>query len=249
MVTVRCGDRVFAQVAAIIFDKDGTLANSQAYLRCIGQKRADLLGQQVPGLQLTVRQTLGLLEGDRVNPAGLLAVGSRSENEIAVAAAIAHTGKGWIEALAIAQAVFLEVDQQMPRKAHLTTLFPGSLQLLQTLHGAGLKLAILSSDTTPKIQDFAATYGLTPYLHVQMGAQPGISKPDPRLLHQACAELAVLPAQTLVVGDSQADMQLAKQGGAIAAIGVTWGWDLPVQLPDADVLIDRWEDLQLCPDA
>lgn len=249
MVTMRCGDRVFAQVAAIIFDKDGTLANSQAYLRRIGQKRADLLGQQVPGLQLTVRQTLGLLEGDRVNPAGLLAVGSRRENEIAVAAAIAHTGKGWIEALAIAQAVFLEVDQQMPRKALLTTLFPESLQLLQTLHGAGLKLAILSSDTTPKIQDFAATYGLTPYLHVQMGAQPGISKPDPRLLHQACAELAVLPAQTLVIGDSQADMQLAKQGGAIAAIGVTWGWDLPVQLPDADVLIDRWNDLQLRPDA
>jgi phosphoglycolate phosphatase len=247
MATIRCGDRVFTQVAAIIFDKDGTLANSQAYLREIGQKRAVFIDQQIPGLQPTLWQTFGLLDGDRVHPAGLLAVGSRRENEIAVAAAIAHAGKGWIEALAIAQATFLQVDQQMPRKADLTTLFPGSLPLIQTLHSAGLKLAILSSDTTPKIQDFAQTYGLTPYLHLQMGAQPGMSKPDPRLLHQACAELSVLPAQTLVIGDSSADMQLAKQGGAIAAIGVTWGWDLPVQLLDADVLLDRWDDLQLLP--
>ena len=247
MATIRCGDRVFDQVKAIIFDKDGTLANSQAYLRTIGQKRADFVDQQILGLKANLWQTFGLIGGDRINPAGLLAVGSRRENEIAVAAAIAGTGKGWIEALAIAQAAFIQVDQYMPRKADLTTLFPGSLSLIQTLHHAGVKLAILSSDITPNIQDFAQTYGLTPYLHLQLGVQPGITKPDPRLLQQACAELAVLPAQTLVIGDSSADMQLARQGGAIAAIGVTWGWDLPVQLPDADVLLDRWGDLQLLP--
>jgi phosphoglycolate phosphatase len=245
VATIRCGSRVFEQVDAIVFDKDGTLANSQAYLRKMGQQRAYWVDQQIPGLQAVLWQTFGLIEGDRVHPAGLLAVGSRRENEIAVAAAIAHHGKGWIDALAIAQATFLQVDQQTPRKADLTTLFPGSLELIQTLHRAGLKLAILSSDTTPKVQDFATTYGIAPYLQVQMGAQPGISKPDPRLLHQVCTELQVQPERTLVIGDSSADMQLAKRGGAIAAIGVTWGWDLPVQLPDADVLLDRWEQVGL----
>jgi phosphoglycolate phosphatase len=247
LVTLRCGRYLFHNVEAVVFDKDGTLANSQAYLRAMGQKRTDLLDRQIPGLQTTLWKMLGLVEGDRVDPAGLLAVGSRRENEIAVAAAIAHTGRSWTEALAIAQAAFLEVDQHMPRKADLTTLFPGTLPFVQTLHGVGLKLAILSADTTPKVKDFTQNYGLTAYFQLQMGAQVGISKPDPRLLDQACVELDVLPTQILVIGDSSADMQLAKRGGAMAAIGVTWGWDLPVQLPDADVMIDHWDEITVLP--
>jgi phosphoglycolate phosphatase len=48
------------------------------------------------------------IEGDTLDPTGLMAVGSRRENEIAAAAYIAETGRGWIESLAIARSAFEE---------------------------------------------------------------------------------------------------------------------------------------------
>ncbi|NES97898.1 MAG: HAD family hydrolase, partial [Desertifilum sp. SIO1I2] len=33
MVTIQCGDRIFENIQAIIFDKDGTLAHSEHFLR------------------------------------------------------------------------------------------------------------------------------------------------------------------------------------------------------------------------
>ncbi|MFM7574717.1 MAG: hypothetical protein ACKO4S_16540, partial [Snowella sp.] len=58
MVTIRCGDRagigsavrVFKNIEAVIFDKDGTLEDSQAYLRELGIKRARLIDAQIPGI-------------------------------------------------------------------------------------------------------------------------------------------------------------------------------------------------------
>ncbi|MCY7275077.1 MAG: HAD-IA family hydrolase, partial [Phormidesmis sp. CAN_BIN44] len=71
----------------------------------------------------------------------------------------------------------------------------------------------------------------------------GLSKPDPRLLHLACRELTVSPAATLVIGDSSADIELAKRGGAIGAVGVTWGGTHPNQLANADVIVDRFDEI------
>jgi len=51
MATIQCGDVTFTAIAAVIFDKDGTLADSQDYLRNLGQKRARLIDAQIPGVQ------------------------------------------------------------------------------------------------------------------------------------------------------------------------------------------------------
>ena len=106
LVTIRCGDpagicsavRVFRNIEAVIFDKDGTLEDSQSYLRELGIKRARLIDAQIPGIGEPLLMAFGM-QNNQLDPAGLMAVGSRHENEIAAAAYIAETGRSWFESL------------------------------------------------------------------------------------------------------------------------------------------------------
>jgi len=93
-------------------------------------------------------------------------VGSRRETEIAAAAYIAETGRGWLESLAIARRAFEEADHCW----HCTfTAVCGSLEVLKYLSEAGLKLAILSAATTQRVQAFVQRHQLGNYVQVQMG--------------------------------------------------------------------------------
>ncbi len=49
------------------------------------------------------------------------------------------------------------------------------------------------------------------------------SKPDPSMVHQAMSETGARPEQTVVIGDTTYDMQMALNARA-KAVGVTWGY-------------------------
>ncbi len=244
MATITCGAIAFDAIAAVIFDKDGTLADSQAFLRNLGQKRARLVDAQVPGVEAPLLLAFGL-EGDRLDPAGLMAIGTRQENEIAAAAYIAETGKGWVEALQIARSAFAEADAWLPPKASSTPLFDGALALLQRLAAAGVRLGMASADSPTHVQDFVDYYQLNTLLPVAIGSTPTCSKPNPALLEQACLNLGVSPQNTLVVGDSTADLMMAQAAGARGCIAVSWGWTNPLQLQQADVCVRNFAEIQV----
>lgn len=246
MVVIQCGTVQFQNIQALIFDKDGTLANAQTYLRNLGQKRARLIDAQIPGVQEPLLMAFGL-SGDQMNLAGLLAVGTRQENEIAAAAYVAETGRDWMEALTIVHFAFEEADRGFKRKADHTPLFEDGLKLLQILSTAGLKLGLLSSDTSNHVQDFVLRYELASYFQVQMGTDGGVSKPNPLLLQQACQTLEVSVESVLVVGDSAIDIELSRAAKAAGCIAVTWGGVPSAALSSADVVIDRYEHLQVIP--
>lgn len=244
MVKILCRDALFPDIEAIVFDKDGTLAHSETYLQRLAQRRSRLIDAQIPGVQEPLLMAFGV-ENGQISPMGLMSVGTRGENEIAAAAYVAETGRSWMEARAIARTAFAEADQQMQRKAEQTPLAAGALPLVQALAAAGLRLGILSSDSTANVQDFVQQYGLSPYFSLQMGSDTGIVKPDPALLLQACQALAIAPAATLVIGDSQADIQLAKAAGAAGCIGVTWGWAKAPWVDGADAIADQIDCIQV----
>jgi len=226
VATIQCGKATFQNIQGILLDKDGTLAHAEPFLRSLGQKRSRLIDAQVPGVQEPLLLAFGL-EGERLNPGGLLAVGSRWENEIAAAAYIAETGRDWLEALQIARGGFKDADGFLPPKAEQTPPLPGAPELLQHFIPAGLKVGILSADTADNIQDFLQTYQLEASVHLVMGVEAGLSKPDPQLFHQACAALDVPPENSLMVGDSAADIAMAEAAGAAGWIGFTGGWRQP----------------------
>ena len=69
-------------------------------------------------------------------------------------------------------------------------------------------------------------------------------KPDPLPLLRTCEALGSVPAQTLMVGDSQNDALAARAAGCPVAL-VTYGYNHgePVQAVDADAHIDRIDQL------
>ncbi|MCL1470102.1 HAD family hydrolase [Argonema antarcticum] len=243
MVTIRCREVTFPNIQAVIFDKDGTLENSEEYLRNLGQKRVRTIDAQIPGVGDPLLMAFGI-DGDKLDPTGLMAVGSRRDSEIAAAAYIAETGRGWLESLALARRAFEEADQVL-KNATPSPLFVGSLEVLQFLSAAGLKLGILSAANTSQVQKFVKRHQLNDYIQLEMGVDEGPSKPDPALFWQACQRLGVEPSATLMVGDSAGDIEMARRAGAAGCIGICWGKPEAVHLEAADVAIGQLDEMQI----
>ncbi|MEW5860786.1 MAG: HAD family hydrolase [Cyanobacteriota bacterium] len=243
MVTIRCREVTFPNIQAVIFDKDGTLEDSESFLRKLGQKRSRIIDAQIPGTGDPLLMAFGI-NGDTLDPTGLLAVGSHGENEIAAAAYIAETGRGWLESRAIARRAFNEAEQFL-KDAAPSPLFVGSLEVLQLLFEAGLKLGILSAASTSRVEAFVKRHQLSPYIQLEMGVDEGPSKPDPALFVQACQRLGVAPSHTLMVGDSAGDIQMARQAGAAGCIGICWGKPEAAHLESADVAIAQLDEIQI----
>lgn len=244
MVTIRCRDATFPNIQAVIFDKDGTLEDSQMFLRELGQKRSRLIDAQIPGIGEPLLMAFGI-NGEKLDPTGLMAVGSRRETEIAAAAYIAETGRGWLESLAIAHSAFAEADRYLKDAANTTPLFVGSLEVLKFLSEAGLKLGILSAAATARVEAFVKRHQLDPYIQLQQGVDEGPSKPDPTLFLQACQTLGIEPAATLMVGDSTGDIEMARRAGAAGCIGICWGSPQAAHLEAADVTISQLDEIQV----
>ncbi|MBD2742765.1 HAD family hydrolase [Coleofasciculus sp. FACHB-1120] len=243
MVTIRCREVTFPNIQAVIFDKDGTLEDSESFLRNLGQKRSRIIDAQIPGTGDPLLMAFGI-NGGTLDPTGLLAVGSHGENEIAAAAYIAETGRGWLESRAIARRAFNEAEQFL-KDAAPSPLFVGSLEVLQLLFQAGLKLGILSAASTSRVEAFVKRHQLSSYIQLEMGVDEGPSKPDPALFVQACQRLGVSPSNTLMVGDSAGDIQMARQAGAAGCIGICWGKPEAAHLESADVAIAQLDEIQI----
>jgi phosphoglycolate phosphatase len=241
LVTIKCRNISFSDIEAIFFDKNGTLEDSEVYLRSLGQKAARIIDAQIPGIGEPLLMAFGI-HGDILDPAGLISVASRRETEIATAAYIAETGKGWFESLKIACQCLQEAETYVNKTP--APLFPGTLELLQSLSTAGIKLGIISAATTAEVNNFVTVHQLNNYIQVQQGVDDGPSKPDPVLFLQACQALGVQPANTLMVGDAVGDMQMARNAQAAGCIGITWvGKSENVQ--GADVVINQLDEIEI----
>ncbi|HBR00688.1 MULTISPECIES: HAD family hydrolase [unclassified Roseofilum] len=243
MVTVVCHDRQFENISAILFDKDGTLAHSEPYLRHLAQRRARLIDAQIPGVGEPLLMAFGVDE-QGFNPAGLTAVGSRQENKIAAAAYVAETGRCWLESLEIINQAFQEADRVMQNKAKETVVLPGVAEVFDRLRRSHLKLGVVSSDIRENIEKFLDFYQLSDYIQIIQGAEPHLTKPNPQVFWSACEQLGVSPQEVLMVGDAPGDFTMARNAQAAGSIGVAWGWSRRPNLDKADVAIAKLDEIQ-----
>ena len=224
-----------------MFDKNGTLEDSEAYLRTLAQKSARIVDAQIPGTGEPLLMAFGV-NGQTLDPAGLIAVASRRETEVAIAAYIAETGRGWFESLAIARQALADAEKYIGTTP--APLYFGSVEVLKNLSQAGLKIGILSAAKTLEVRAFVNHHKLNDYFQLLMGVDEGPSKPDPVLFLQACDSLGVEPDATLMVGDSVGDMQMARNAKAAGCIGITW-INKSENVRGADVAIAQLDEIQI----
>ncbi|MBD2559759.1 MULTISPECIES: HAD family hydrolase [Nostoc] len=241
MATIKCRNITFDNIQAILFDKNGTLEDSETYLRSLAQRAARLIDAQVPGIGEPLLMAFGI-NGNILDPAGLISVASRRETEVAAAAYIAETGRGWFESLKIARQALDEAEKYIEKTP--SPLFVGSLDLLKYLREGGLKLGILSAATSDEVHKFVKNHQLNDYIQLEMGVDEGPSKPDPMLFLQACQALGVEPGATLMVGDSVGDMQMARDAKAAGCIGITWVGKSD-NVRGANVVINQLDEIQI----
>ena len=242
-IAIACPNIKYEKIAAIIFDKDGTLENSNAYWRLVGSERARLIDAQIPGVGEPLLMAFGITD-NILDSQGLMAVGSKEENEIAAAAYIAETGRSWHESRQIARSVFAEVAESkyLCKTAESAPLYEDARETLRKLNDQGLRIGILSADTTEAVENFVIEHQLQNYIQLCMGTDQGFAKPNPKFLLQACEDLKVAPEHTLMVGDTSVDMMMAKTAKVAGAIGICRHEKFT--LPDADTEINTLLEIE-----
>jgi len=104
-----------------------------------------------------------------------------------------------------------------------TAAYPKIRELLHELAQAGYKLAIVSNKFDTAVKALNQLY-FAEYIKVAIGeAEQVARKPAPDTVFKALAELGVAAEAAVYVGDSEVDVETAKNAG-ITFVGVTWGF-------------------------
>ncbi len=107
------------------------------------------------------------------------------------------------------------------------------------------KIAVATSDDRDPTERTLEALALSGFVDALVCADDGVAvKPSPDMVLHLCRVLAVTPSRTAVVGDSAADMRMARAAGAAQVIAVLSGVGSRQELePLADVVIASVEDL------
>lgn len=98
-------------------------------------------------------------------------------------------------------------------------LRPGALDLLETLHVAGVPTALVSSSYRILVDAVLGTLGAARFATSVAGDEVAHGKPDPEPYLTACAVLGVTPGECVVLEDSEAGLRSGEAAGC-AVIGI-----------------------------
>lgn len=104
-----------------------------------------------------------------------------------------------------------------------TAPYPGIPELLERLHAAGLKLAVVSNKGDAAVQDLMEHYFPGTFEAIS-GEREGVRrKPAPDTVLVAMEHMGTTADETVFVGDSEVDV-LTAQNVCCDCIAVTWGY-------------------------
>jgi len=182
----------------LVFDWDGTLMDSAARIVASMQSAALTTGLPVPSDE-AVRDIIGL--GLREAIERLFPAIEAPLLETLVAAYRVH---------------FLEA---CPVPAQL---FRGARETLDHLRQRGFRLAIATGKGRQGLDRALQEQGLSAYFEASRCADETRSKPHPLMLQQLMTQARVAPDATLMIGDTEYDMEMARSAGA-HGLAATYG--------------------------
>lgn len=122
--------------------------------------------------------------------------------------------------------------------------FPGAKEVLARLHGAGKKLAVVSSRRLNSLERFLESTGLLGFFELLVTPESTSEhKPHPAPALLAMEKLAAAPDKTVFVGDATFDIECGKAAGTDAVL-VSWGGMDPSEWAvQPDAVVDDFYEL------
>lgn len=183
-----------------IFDVDGTLADSQGYIRIAMEGAFAQVGLPLPE---DVLRIVGLSL-------------PQAMRELAPDATDAQID-ALVEGYKTSYAAHRAGNAPVP-------LYPGALEAIETLHAReDVLLGIATGKSQKGLRHLLAAHGLERFFVTTQVADHHPSKPHPSMVLTALAETGVEAADAVMIGDTSFDMQMA-QAARVAGLGVSWGY-------------------------
>lgn len=181
----------------IIFDWDGTLADSTAVIKRALQRSAEDLNYPVP----TDAQASFII-GMGLRPALAHAIPTLRDEDLAP--------------------LTDRFRHHFTINENEIVLFDGVPEMLASLKARGHWLAVATGKSRRGLDRAFDTLGLREYFVASRCADEGFSKPHPGMLHALFEQTAMSAADAVMIGDTTHDLQLAENAGT-ASIAVTYG--------------------------
>jgi len=190
-------ERATRRFPFIVFDWDGTLIDSTTIIADSLQQACRDLGEPMPS-DVDARYVIGLGLADALKH---VAPGLTADRHPDLAARYRHH--------------FIERDAQIE-------LYPGARELLAELAGAGFLLAVATGKSRAGLDRALAQHRLGEVFAATRCADEGFPKPHPDMLERLMDHVGVAPQDTLMIGDTTHDIELARNAGA-SALAVAYG--------------------------
>jgi phosphoglycolate phosphatase len=182
----------------LVFDWDGTLMDSEASIVACMQAAINDLGSE-PRSADSIRNIIGL--------------GLRE----AIDTLYPGTDDSFLQAMVERYRYhFLGGGSDMAE------LFPGAAETVRELSEAGYLLAVATGKGRAGLDMVLEKTGLGQYFHATRCADEAFSKPHPQMLEEVMELLGAEPGDTLMIGDTEYDMQMANNAGT-HALAVSYG--------------------------
>jgi len=156
-----------------------------------------------------------------------------------------HTFRELLGEERVPQALFLFRKRYEEVFRENTRLLPDAREVLETLHGRGIRLAVATNKLGRFSREIFEHFGMEKIFTVIVGdGDVPQNKPDPEMLHLAMEKMGVEKERTIFVGDSVIDIQTGKNAGVrvfSVPTGNTDRRDLENARPE--VMLDRLRDL------
>jgi phosphoglycolate phosphatase len=189
-------------IRLVVFDCDGTLVDSQHNIVAAMGSAFSRNNLAVPDAR-TLRRTVGL------SPA--------------VAMAELHPGGDFGVRTSLVEDYSQAFRALRLQSDHDEPLFPGAAEAIAAFDEAGYLLGVATGKSQRGLRLTLERFGLAHHFITLQTADDAPSKPHPGMAQNAMAEAGVAPDETVVIGDTTFDMEMAVSAGA-AAIGVAWGY-------------------------
>ncbi len=257
MGTLLLRGEAIGAVKGVLFDKDGTLSNSESHLFNLAQLRIQEASKlllknghsltAIKDLENLLTKAYGLTEKG-VNPNGTIAIASREHNLISTATILCLIGETWPQAIDLSSSIFQMVDVLDGGKnnyAKKRTILPGAINFLKELKGNAICSALISNDTKVGIENFLSQNNLISLFANIWSADHQPAKPSPTAVKLLCKLLELDPSECALIGDADSDLRMARQSGIGLVIGYTGGWIQKPKLNQHQYLIHNWDELTI----